>query len=63
VGDLTIPAVPRDSDADGLLDQDEIVYGTDPQLIDSDGDGYTDGAEVHFGSSPTDKNCTIFGCG
>jgi Zn-dependent metalloprotease len=43
-----------DSDADGLLDGDEIhVYRTDPLDSDSDADGLTDGAEVHaHGTDP-----------
>jgi len=41
-----------DSDQDGLTDQEEAVYGTDPHNPDTDGDGYTDGAEVKSGYDP-----------
>jgi len=36
-----------DSDHDGLTDQEEAVYGTNPFNPDSDGDGLLDGEEVH----------------
>jgi hypothetical protein len=35
-----------DSDNDGILDQDEIEYGTDPYLADSDFDGLSDFEEL-----------------
>jgi len=35
-----------DSDNDGLSDEDEEVYGTDPLNPDTDGDGLMDGTEV-----------------
>lgn len=37
---------PVDTDKDGLMDNDEIKFGTDPKLIDTDGDGLTDMEEV-----------------
>jgi hypothetical protein len=43
----------QDSDQDGLSDQEEKSYGTDPFQADTDGDGYTDGAEVKSGYDPT----------
>ncbi|MDP2830492.1 MAG: Ig-like domain-containing protein [bacterium] len=39
-------AVMIDSDGDGLPDDMEKRFGTDPQKSDSDGDGYSDGDEV-----------------
>ncbi len=39
-----------DRDADGLLDRDEVVVGTDPDDDDTDGDGLTDGQEVAAGN-------------
>jgi hypothetical protein len=43
-----------DQDMDGLLNEDETKYGTNPNLSDSDGDGRSDGAEVLSGSDPLD---------
>lgn len=37
---------PRDADGDGLPDEVETRYGTDPARADSDGDGATDHAEL-----------------
>lgn len=45
-------AVFEDSDKDGLSDDEESVYGTDPTKADSDGDGYSDGVEVRSGYDP-----------
>jgi hypothetical protein len=42
----------QDSDQDGLSDNEEITYGTDPLKADTDGDGYNDGAEVQSGYDP-----------
>lgn len=41
-----------DTDKDGLTDNMEVYYGTDPKNPDSDGDGYTDGQEVDNGYNP-----------
>ncbi len=41
-----------DSDQDGLTNQEEKLYGTDPYNPDTDGDGYSDGAEVKAGYNP-----------
>ena len=46
-------ALATDSDADGLLDGDEIALGTNPDNPDTDADGLLDGTEVH-GANPTD---------
>ncbi|WP_371803811.1 right-handed parallel beta-helix repeat-containing protein [Candidatus Lokiarchaeum ossiferum] len=46
-----------DYDSDGLTDEQEIViFGTDPSLIDSDGDGYLDGYEINQNTDPLDQN-------
>lgn len=46
-----------DTDADGLIDTDEAVYGTDPEIADTDFDGYSDGDEVIvYGTDPLDDN-------
>jgi len=42
----------RDSDNDGLIDREELRYGSDPDNPDSDADGYLDGQEVKGGYSP-----------
>ena len=41
-----------DSDQDGLTDEEEILYGTDPRNEDTDFDGYSDGSEVMSGYNP-----------
>jgi hypothetical protein len=42
-----------DTDRDQLSDQDEALYGTDPQNPDTDGDSVNDGGEVTSGTDPT----------
>lgn len=44
-----------DSDQDGLSDEEEKIYGTNPSNPDTDGDGYSDGAEVRSGYDPLKK--------
>ncbi len=39
--------LPKDSDGDGLTDEEEAKLGTDPFNKDTDGDGLTDGDEVN----------------
>lgn len=41
-----IDPTPKDTDGDGLLDDDETKLGTDPNNPDSDGDSVPDGVEV-----------------
>lgn len=43
-----------DEDGDGLIDADEVFYGTDPLNPDTDQDGMTDGMEVYWGFDPND---------
>jgi hypothetical protein len=42
----------RDADQDGLSDEEEKVFGTDPFVRDTDGDSYADGVEVESGYDP-----------
>jgi len=42
----------HDRDQDGLMDEEEYMYGTDINNPDSDGDGYRDGVEVESGYDP-----------
>lgn len=46
------PSSALDSDSDGLTDQDEVRYQTNPSVADTDGDGYLDGAEIQKGYNP-----------
>lgn len=42
-----------DTDGDGLFDDEEAIYGTDPRNPDTDADGLNDGDEVHrFATDP-----------
>ena len=45
--------IKMDSDQDGLSDEQELLYKTDPNDPDSDNDKYLDGAEVSGGYDPT----------
>lgn len=47
-----------DTDADGLLDDLEAYYHTDPLNPDTDGDGYPDGVEIQHDFSPHAGNGT-----
>jgi Bacterial TSP3 repeat len=42
----------RDTDADGLSDEDELRYFTNLFLPDSDGDGVSDGQEIKNRTNP-----------
>jgi hypothetical protein len=42
----------NDADTDGLSNEEEKTYGTDPEVADTDGDGYSDGVEIEGGFDP-----------
>lgn len=46
----------KDSDNDGISDQEELKIKTDPFNADSDGDGYLDGIEREAGFNPLDSS-------
>jgi len=46
-GAAALAGLPKDSDGDGLTDDQEAKLGTDPFKKDTDGDGLTDGDEVN----------------
>ncbi len=60
-----VELVYADSDGDGLPDDEETLYGTDPVIADTDGDGFSDFFEIKVSSpghelnplDPTDSNC------
>ena len=43
-----------DLDLDGLMNKDELRFGTDPKEYDTDGDGWSDGAEIASHTDPLD---------
>ena len=46
-----------DTDHDGLMDDEEVQLGTNPNCEDTDGDNLDDGAEVNWsGTDPTDTD-------
>jgi PKD repeat protein len=48
----TISVKGVDTDDDGISDEDELKYGTNPKVADSDGDGINDGDELeHWGTN------------
>ena len=48
----SLAATPLDSDNDGLSDELELKFKTDPHNPDSDFDGFKDGNEVDWGYNP-----------
>ena len=48
----------QDTDGDGLTDDLEIAFKTNPLIKDTDGDGYEDGREVESGYDPRDAKPT-----
>lgn len=54
-GDTAAHYAGLDLDNDGLSNEKEAQYGTDPKKADTDGDGYSDGEEVEAGFDPLKK--------
>lgn len=52
VEETPAPFGERDTDSDGLTDQEEVTLGTDLANRDTDGDGYTDKEEFDQGLDP-----------
>jgi serine/threonine protein kinase len=50
------PSNESDRDRDGIVNDEEIALGTDPDNPDSDGDGFTDGYETQHGTNPLDNH-------
>ena len=46
----------RDSDNDGLTDEEEETLGTNPSDADTDGDGLNDGQEIDLGTDPNNAD-------
>ena len=49
-----------DSDGDGLSDEEELVYGSDPTMRDTDNDGLSDYMEKQISSPGNEKDPTVF---
>ena len=51
------PNLVGDSDGDGIVDDEEIKYGTNPDNNDTDGDGISDGDEINrYHTNPTETD-------
>jgi hypothetical protein len=50
------PDAGRDTDGDGVPDDEEARRGTDPNNPDTDGDGLSDGDERRYGADPLDPD-------
>lgn len=55
---VTAPVAPVDTDLDGISDEEEVKWGTDPNVVDTDGDGLSDRQEIYFFSSDPLKRDT-----
>ena len=54
---VVAPAAPADTDRDGVTDEEEALYGTDPAKVDTDDDTLTDRDEVKvFKTDPTNPD-------
>ncbi len=48
--------MPFDSDEDGLMDDEELALGLDPENADSDGDSFDDLREIEVGTDPANPD-------
>ena len=56
IGDACDSSTETDSDGDGLTDDQELAWGSDPFDADSDDDGLSDPEEWDYGSDPLDPD-------
>lgn len=59
IGTLAVPLLERDADGDGLDDEYERAFETDPRRADSDQDGFDDQAEILSGYNPLKKRVKL----
>ncbi len=61
-GTAALQNLSKDSDGDGLTDEEEAALGTDPYNRDTDGDGLSDGDEVNiYKTDPLNKDTDFDG--
>lgn len=48
-----------DRDGDGLYDDEEPIFRTNPDVFDTDGDGIGDGQEIYNGTNPLDPASSV----
>lgn len=53
------PAMGADTDGDGLTNSEELLLGTNPNVVDSDGDSYEDGSELASGYDPAQPQARL----
>ncbi|MCD4704543.1 hypothetical protein K8R66_00520 [bacterium] len=58
-GLLPIPEVGKDTDKDSLTDSEELLFGTEINIVDTDEDGYNDGEEIINLYDPTQKDSSL----
>jgi hypothetical protein len=49
----------NDADRDGLLPNEEVSFGTDPNQADTDDDGFDDGLETVLGTDPMNRSSSF----
>lgn len=56
IGPSIAQELTQDTDNDGLPDDQEAKFGTDPLIMDTDNDGLNDNQEVQLGTNPLAKD-------